>query len=161
MNDKAFSPVPTKASLKKKSVEVEVTSFISYKSKKQKSTDDVLESTKNENKDKNDQVYSIKRLKQEIKSFTLKNAENQREAKMQLAIKLGAKPLKKKYTNYKTLLQEKQKEKAREKKEAAFQQLGKNSHGRCNAKGKSYDRKRKKEKEGILGIYGKVKKVNN
>lgn len=41
----------------------------------------------------------------------------------------------------------------------SFQQLGKNSIGKSNAKGKSFDRKRRKEKGDILSIYGKVKVV--
>nr|CAI5853906.1 unnamed protein product [Callosobruchus analis] len=159
MSNKALGFIPTKASEKRKTqLDFEVSSYKSHKPEKHITTDNIADSAINDNK--NDKVYSIKRLKQEIKSFTLQNAENKREAKVQLAIKLGAKPPKNKYTNYKTLVKEKQKQKLKEMKAAAFQQLGKNSHGRCNAKGKSYDRKRKKEKGGILDIYGKVTKVN-
>ncbi|VEN35970.1 unnamed protein product [Callosobruchus maculatus] len=157
MSNKALGLIPTKASLLKKTqLDFQVSSHISHKPRKDKTVENSADSAISDNK--NDKVYNIKRLKQEIKSFTLQNAENKKEAKIQLAIKLGAKPPKNKYTNYKTLVKEKQKQKQREMKAAAFQQLGKNSHGRCNAKGKSYDRKRKKEKGGILDIYGKVTK---
>nr|CAH7718022.1 unnamed protein product [Callosobruchus chinensis] len=155
MSKKDLGMIPTKASLKGKTqLDFQVTSHISHKPRKGITADNIAESAISD--EKNTKVYSIKRLKQEIKSFTLQNAENKREAKLQLAIKLGAKPPKNKYTNYKTLVKEKQKQKRKEMKAAAFQQLGKNSHGRCNAKGKSFDRKRKKEKGGILDIYGKV-----
>lgn len=54
------------------------------------------------------------------------------------------------------LLKEKQKEKRKIKINIEFQQLGKNNIGKSTAKGKGFDRKRKK-KEGLLDIYGKVK----
>lgn len=53
-------------------------------------------------------------------------------------------------------MKEKQREKNRMKTKIEFQQLGKNSLGKSTAKGKGFDRKRKK-KEGLLDIYGKVK----
>lgn len=44
--------------------------------------------------------------------------------------------------------------KQKQQSEQKFQQLGKNVMGKSTAKGKSFDRKRRKE--GILDIYGKV-----
>lgn len=44
-------------------------------------------------------------------------------------------------------------------KQAKLLELGKNSAGKSNAKGKSYDRKRRKEKGGLLNMYGRVVKV--
>lgn len=73
---------------------------------------------------------------------------------------VGAKPLKKKYKNYKVLQEERLKQKRDDEEILQFQQLGKDKVGKSNAKGKSYDRKRRKDgKGGILGIYGKVTKV--
>lgn len=69
----------------------------------------------------------------------------------------GAKPPKNKYKNYKLLQNERKKEKEKETSRQTFQQLGKNSVGKSIAKGKSFDRKRRKEKSDILSIYGKVK----
>ncbi|KAJ8932299.1 hypothetical protein NQ314_014792 [Rhamnusium bicolor] len=83
--------------------------------------------------------------------------QTKEQAKVQLAIKLGAKPPKNKYKNYKLLQAEKKKAKEEDSSRLHFQQLGKNKIGKSNAKGKSFDRKRRKEKGGILDIYGKVK----
>lgn len=74
-------------------------------------------------------------------------------------INLGAKPPKNKYKNYKELMKERQQEKAKEKSRIDFQQLGKNSIGKSNAKGKSFDRKRRKANSGIIDIYGKVEVI--
>lgn len=52
---------------------------------------------------------------------------------------------------------ERKKEKEKETSRQNFQQLGKNSVGKSIAKGKSFDRKRRKGKSDILSIYGKVK----
>lgn len=71
----------------------------------------------------------------------------------------GAKPPKNKYKNYKQLILENKKKKEKTEKELTFKQLGKNQLGKSTAKGKSFDRKRRKE--GILDIYGKIIKQNS
>lgn len=74
---------------------------------------------------------------------------------------LGAKPPKNKYKNYKELVEEKKKQKLREENRKNSFQLGKNGVGKSTAKGKTFDKKRKKDKGDLLNIYGKVTKVSN
>ncbi|XP_030752591.1 uncharacterized protein C1orf131 homolog [Sitophilus oryzae] len=147
--------VPTRASLLKgKPVnDYQEVSFTSYKSKGKK------ESTKMDSEDnilKND--LDVKKVKHEIVKLSIEglNPLKKEEAKIQLAIKLGAKPPKNKYKNYKELIKERKEHKEKIKKQESFQQLGKNAIGKSTAKGKSFDKKRKKE--GILDVYGKVSK---
>ncbi|KAJ8962348.1 hypothetical protein NQ318_018330 [Aromia moschata] len=155
--------IPTRASMLKKntSEDFQAVTFESYKSKKQKEKHDVT--VKNTQKiQQND--FNIKQAKHEIIKLGMSGFDRQKkqEAKTQLLIKLGAKPPKNKCKNYKLLQAEHKKSKEKEASKLQFQQLGKNSIGKANAKGKSFDRKRRKEKKGdILDIYGKVKATNN
>ncbi|CAH0553338.1 unnamed protein product [Brassicogethes aeneus] len=153
--------IPTRASLAKKNAckEVEVVTFESYKPKEKKENDKKYAIYED---DFNGEEFNIKQAKHEVMQFGMSGFTSKRKeaAKLQLAIKLGAKPPKSKYKNYKELLVEKKREKNRESKVNKFQQLGKNSVGKSIAKGKSFDRKRKKGKDGILDIYGKVTKVS-
>lgn len=68
----------------------------------------------------------------------------------------GAKPPKSKYNNYKELLSERKEAKQKEKNDKAFRQLGKNSVGQSNSKGKGYDQKQR-NKGGLLDAYGTIK----
>lgn len=73
---------------------------------------------------------------------------------------LGAKPPKNKERNYKEILKGAKQKKKQIEDRRKLQELGKNSMGRSTAKGKSYDRKRRKEARntGLLDVYGKVKR---
>lgn len=163
--------VSTRASLLKKKPQTnyqEVT-YVAYKSKKKNSQEKPAE----ESEKASDNEFNIRKAKHEIVRFGMSGFDPVRkeEAKIQQLIKLGmyfvislicfiscnfvgAKPPKNKAKNYKQLLNEKKIAKAKQEKEQKFQQLGKNSVGKATAKGKSFDRKRRKE--GILDIYGKI-----
>ncbi|KAK4883720.1 hypothetical protein RN001_007039 [Aquatica leii] len=80
--------------------------------------------------------------------------KKKQEAKVQLAIKLGAKPPKKVYKNYKELLEEKKNQTLEQKQNLQFQQLGKNEFGESLGKSKRFNRKRKFIKGSLLEAYG-------
>ncbi|XP_072382637.1 uncharacterized protein [Diabrotica undecimpunctata] len=159
MND-GLDFIPSKASLlKAKDLNFESVVFESYKSTKKarKSTKD--DDNAKEMDGKNE--LNMRQAKHEIIKLGLSglNSKKKEEAKINLLIQLGAKPPKKKNKNYKELCLERKKAKEKEAKTMQFSQLGKNQHGRSTAKGKSFDRKRKKENN-ILSVYGKVQKTN-
>lgn len=165
--------IPTRASLLKNSdtSNYQEVSYVSYKSKKKKDL-------KNEESNTDANIlkkFDARKIKHEIVKFSVEgfDKEKKEEIKKNLAIKLGkfisidinkvliiwavgAKPPRNKCKNYKQLLIEKKREKKKLEAEQKFQQLGKNAVGKSLAKGKSYDRKRKKD--GILDVYGKVTK---
>ncbi|XP_045468650.1 uncharacterized protein C1orf131 [Harmonia axyridis] len=153
------SLIPTKASLLKGLQKVEEVTFVSHKSKKKSET--VQENHGKEESTTN--YFNIKKAKNEVIKFALTNLEGQdkRKATMQLAIKLGAKPPRKKFRNYKTVLEERKKEKLNEESKAYLQQIGKNSIGESMTKTNlaMKHKKFKKKPKDILDIYGKVKKV--
>ncbi|KAF7285375.1 hypothetical protein GWI33_010774 [Rhynchophorus ferrugineus] len=148
--------IPTRASLLKNSDanNYQEISYISYKSKKKKAAKQE-ESDTDENIQKS---FDVRKMKHEIVKFSIEgfDKEKKEEVKRNLAIKLGAKPPRNKRKNYKQLLIEKKREKKKLEAQQKFQQLGKNAIGKSLAKGKSYDRKRRKD--GILDVYGKVTK---
>ncbi|KAF2894539.1 hypothetical protein ILUMI_11633 [Ignelater luminosus] len=111
----------------------------------------------------NNTSFNIKQAKHEVVRFGMSGLDPQEkeEAKVQLAIRLGAKPPKNKCKNYKQLLEERKKEKEATKARLEFQQLGKNQMGKSTAKGKGFDRKRRKQKSDLLDDYGKVKARSN
>ncbi|CAG9823094.1 unnamed protein product [Phaedon cochleariae] len=156
MEENALAFIPSKASALQKNSEFHAVVYESYKSKK---TTRVPEIVPEEISPKKDRLFDIKRAKQEVIKFGTSGFDSQKkeEAKINLLIKLGAKPPKNKNQNYKLLLTEKKKKKEAELKLETFQQLGKNKFGKSNAKGKSFDRKRRKGKGDLLDIYGKVK----
>lgn len=76
----------------------------------------------------------------------------------------GAKPPRRRFKNYKTLMEEKKKEKENEETEAHLQKIGKNPIGESIAKTNKIKKqnlrnKKFKKSVGFLEIYGKVKKV--
>ncbi|XP_050303867.1 uncharacterized protein C1orf131 [Anthonomus grandis grandis] len=148
--------VPTRASLlKAKSHEAyQEVQYVSYKSKKKEKPEDAKNRIETNAEDKNE--FNIYKAKREVMQFGISGFDTAKkeEAKIQQLIKLGAKPPKKKNKNYKELLKEKKMEKEKKESTQQFQQLGKNSMGKSVAKGKSYDRKRRRE--GILDIYGRI-----
>jgi hypothetical protein len=71
---------------------------------------------KKANDEKNDEnIMSLKQAKFDVFKYGIKglSKEDQETAKMQIAIKLGAKPMKNKCLNYKELMQHKKEEKER------------------------------------------------
>ncbi|GLV31091.1 hypothetical protein CBL_12164 [Carabus blaptoides fortunei] len=99
----------------------------------------------------------MKRARHEVLKFGMSgfDPEKKEEAKVKLAITLGAKPPKNKYKNYKQLQADKIRSREVEKQRLDFQQLGKNQLGKSNAKGKFF-KKRNKEKGSLLEGYGKA-----
>lgn len=122
--------IPTKAALLKKSESLnqfKCTTFESYKPK-QKS----LTNTKLANVDKTSKnIFDIKRAKHEVFTFGTSGLESKDKevAKIALAVKLGAKPAKSKYKNYKELLAEKKELKEKERENEALWNVGKNAQG--------------------------------
>ncbi|XP_044757244.1 uncharacterized protein C1orf131 [Coccinella septempunctata] len=151
--------VPTKASLEKGVQKVEEVTFVSYKPKKK--SERVQENQQNEESDTN--YFNIKKAKNEMIKFALSDLEGKekRNAMMQLAIKLGAKPPRRKFRNYKSLIEERKKEKAEEETKEYLRKIGKNSIGESIAKTNLAKKNKKKFKKSvdILDIYGKVKKA--
>ncbi|XP_023028174.2 uncharacterized protein [Leptinotarsa decemlineata] len=151
--------IPSKASSLKKKSEAgfQAVFYESYKSKNPK------KATKTGNEEpvdgKESKEFNIRQAKQEVIKFGTSGFDSQtkKAEKINLLIKLGAKPPKNKNKNYKLLQAERKTEKQKQAERKQFQQLGKNAIGKSNAKGKSFDRKRRKEKDDLLGTYGKVK----
>ncbi|XP_018565285.1 uncharacterized protein C1orf131 homolog isoform X2 [Anoplophora glabripennis] len=158
MEEQLDTFIPTRGSMmqKKGKIDFQEVTYESYKSTKRKKK---LNGSEEITKNKEHGDFNIKKAKHEIIKFGMSGFDPQKkeEAEIQLAIKLGAKPPKNKYKNYKLLQVEKKKEKEKETSRQNFLQLGKNNAGKSTAKGKSFDRKRKKGKGDILSIYGKVK----
>ncbi|XP_060526081.1 uncharacterized protein LOC132701852 [Cylas formicarius] len=149
--------VPTKASmLTKRAFDYEEVTFASSRPKKyHKDTEnaDTDDTPLKENEP------TVKRLKHEVVKLGMSGFDSSKreEAKIQQLIKLGAKPPKNKSKNYKELMLEKKMEKKKLEAQQKLQQLGKNEAGKSTAKGKSFDRKRRK-RDGLLEMYGTVSK---
>ena len=77
--------------------------------------------------------------------------EDQQKAKIALAVKLGAKPPKNAYKNYKELIEEKKLEKAKAAEEAYIRTVGKTSSGRatvsCNKLTNRFTKQKKRAKD--------------
>lgn len=121
--------IPTKAALAKKSLsqhEFKCTTFESHKPK-QKS----LTNKKSNSVEKPSNIFDIKRSKHEVFKFGTSGLESKDKevAKIALAMKLGAKPSKNKYVNYKDLLAEKRVQLDRERESEALSRMGKNAQG--------------------------------
>lgn len=123
--------IPTKAALARKHQslddhEFKCTTFESYKPKKSKSF-----AAKQTTNSDGDNLFDIKRSKHEVFKFGTSGMESKDKAvaKIALAMKLGAKPAKNKYRNYKELLAEKRATKEREQESEALWKVGKNAQG--------------------------------
>lgn len=80
-----------------------------------------------------DGALDMKRVRQEVFNFGISGYgfEDQQKAKIALAVKLGAKPPKNEYKNYKQLIEEKKQAKAKAAEDAYIRSVGKNSSGRA------------------------------
>lgn len=78
-----------------------------------------------------DDALDMKRVRHEVFNFGISgyNFQDRQKAKIALAVKLGAKPPKQKYQNYKELQEAKKQAKEIEKEEAYIRTVGKNSAG--------------------------------
>lgn len=155
--------VPTRVSKIKKDAVKEFLS-VSYEESKKKREHSVCKSEEKHEDSTEDkyqderrkQELEMKRIRYEVMKFGMSGFEKAKanEAKVALAISLGAKPLKRKGVNYKVLKIQRQKEKEAQKSEQRTSGLEKSV---INLKRKL---NRKKKSDGILRVYGKVSKKN-
>ncbi|CAL1265333.1 unnamed protein product [Larinioides sclopetarius] len=91
-----------------------------------------------EDASKNVKEFNIKRARYEVMRFGLSgfDKEKQKRDKISMAIRLGAKPPKKEYVNYKQLMEQKKKEKEEKKAEHTDRYVLKQLKGRKKVKGK-------------------------
>lgn len=92
--------------------------------------------------------FDLKRAKHEILNFGISgfDSKDKHAAKLALAIRLGARPPKNEYTNYKDLLAEKKKQQAEAAEQSAFRQIGKNAQGAASVTYKKLHSARRKKK---------------
>ncbi|KAG4076099.1 hypothetical protein HA402_011445 [Bradysia odoriphaga] len=122
--------IPTKAALAKKSQSLDqfkCTTFESHKPKQKSLTDKKLDNIDKTLKN----IFDMKRAKHEVFSFGTSGLESKDKevAKIAFAVKLGAKPPKNKYKNYKELLAEKKVLQEKERESDALSKVGKNAQG--------------------------------
>ncbi|KAF5301586.1 hypothetical protein FQR65_LT08891 [Abscondita terminalis] len=152
--------IQTKSSMQNDNVrtEFEAKSYTSYKRKEKKDNEPIGKNVSTKNKI----LFDAKKARHEILKFGMSGFDQQKkqEAKIQLAIKLGAKPPKKVYKNYKELTEERKQQKIINNQHLKLQQLGKNEFGESLVKCKKFNRKRKILKGSLLEGYGTVKVKN-
>lgn len=146
--------VPTKAMLLRKpdaANEFKAVVFETHKSKRTKGFKGKTSQKNDDTKSKsNDDAVDMKRVRHEVFNFGISgyNFQDQQKAKIALAVKLGAKPPKNKYQNYKELQEDKKQTKEKEKEEAYIRTVGKNSAGMatisCNKLIDRYAKKKNK-----------------
>lgn len=92
--------------------------------------------------------FNLKRAKNEVLHFGISGFDNQdkQAAKLALALRLGAKPPKNEYRNYKELIAEKEQSRKQANEESARLQLGKNAQGGASVTYKRIHNARKKKK---------------
>lgn len=109
--------------------------------------------------------FDIKKARHEVLNFAMSNQrtlKNKRKMQIFQAVKLGAKPQKKPYKNYKELLDERKRLKTIREERKKFHQLGKNQTGAASVKCKSKTKLEKQQKKrapvaSIAQNYGVVK----
>lgn len=139
--------IPTKAALAKKSESLDqfkCITFESHKPKQKSLTNKKLNDVDNALTN----IFDIKRAKHEVFKFGTSGlgSKDKEVAKIALAMKLGAKPAKKKYQNYKELLADKKVSNEKERENEALWKVGKNAQGGAQVtykKVKSANKKRK------------------
>lgn len=108
----------------------------------------------------NSSEFDMKRAKHEVLNFGISGFEvnDKVAAKIALAVKLGARPPKNAYVNYKDLLTQKRNDREAANKQSAMLQLGKNAQGGASVTYKNlHNARRKKKLDGqITRHYGVV-----
>lgn len=101
------------------------------------------------------QELEMKRARFEVMKFGMTGFKKNkaRDAKIALAISLGARPLRNKKRNYKEILNERKLQKAKEERQKTAV-----SSGVTQSLKKPKRRRKFKKESGILGVYGKVQK---
>lgn len=129
---------------------VKATVFESYKSKKSALTPNLKGRPAGTSTNASESVpeFDLKRAKHEVLNFGISgfDSKDKHAAKLALAIRLGAKPPKNSYTNYKDLLVEKKKQQTEAAEQSAFRQIGKNSQGAASVTYKKLHSARRKKK---------------
>lgn len=150
--DPSLEIVPTRAMLlqkKKAASEFKAVVFETHKPKRNSAKKLGLK-RENEDKSSDDRdALDMKRVRHEVFNFGISgyNFHDQQKAKIALAVKLGAKPPKNSYKNYKELQAEKKEAKAKAQEEAYIRSVGKNSAGMatvsCNKLVNRFTKKKK------------------
>lgn len=155
--DPALEIIPTKAMLlqkEKAANDFKAVIFESHKSKRSLGTD-TTNKRRAAKSDKDDNGLDMKRVRHEVFNFGISgyNFQDQQKAKIALAVKLGAKPPKNEYKNYKDLQAEIKESKAKEKEDAYIRSVGKNSAGQatvsCNKLVNRFVKKHKNTKNTV------------
>lgn len=151
--DNSLDIVPTKAMLLKKkeaASEFKAVVFETYKSKKSDGSKKFGKKRQNAGEDDEERdALDMKRVRHEVFNFGVSgyNFQDQQKAKVALAVKLGAKPPKNSYKNYKDLQAENKEAKTKAKEEAYIRTVGKNSAGMatvsCNKLVNRFTKKKK------------------
>lgn len=179
MNNKLLEIIPTKAMLYNKNKNCDDNSYkaITFESHKKKisvksknnfphaSSTTTTTTSKNviDNIDEVDNFIDMKSARHDVFKFGISgfDSTDKKAAKIALAVKLGAKPPKKVYKNYKELLAEKKSAKLIAEERLKLQKIGKNSMGAAPITFKSYQQKRKRKIGTITEHYGVVNpKIN-
>ncbi|XP_045761319.1 uncharacterized protein C1orf131 [Maniola jurtina] len=153
-----MSIVLTKAALALKNADsnFQVVKFEAHKSKKKHAEEEIKVDTKTKQTVPQKKDLDLKQIRHEIVKFGMSgfNTTKKEQAKIALAVSLGAKPPKREYVNYKELMQRQKQEK--EKKEAEKKLMLSRSILSTGAK------KKKKSANNdvgyLLSSYGKVQK---
>ncbi|XP_067004532.2 uncharacterized protein C1orf131 isoform X2 [Anabrus simplex] len=141
--------IPTKSALLKKEA-ADSFEFVVHESYKKKGSKSLKEGNQPRSKKDSKQEMDMKRARYEVFKFAMSGYTPQKkeEAKIALAVRLGAKPPKKPFVNYKELKVLKEKQRLEEAEEKRLLNAGKSS----NLSGRKSTRK---SKDGILGFYGR------
>ncbi|KAM3966655.1 LOW QUALITY PROTEIN: 40S small subunit processome assembly factor 1 [Aphomia sociella] len=150
-----MSIVLTKAALALKNAEnnFQFVKFESHKPKKRSLADDEKSDIKSQTIQHSKKDLDLKKIRHEVVKFGMSGFDSTKkeEAKIALAVSLGAKPPKRQYINYKELMQKRKEEKQQEKDEKQ-QMLSKNLM-------KTSGKKKTNNDVGyFLSGYGKVQK---
>lgn len=159
MGDSSLDIIPTKAMLMKRNLaikEFKAVVFETHKSKKSNKTRELPQKSQNASKHSDDSPgLDMKRVRHEVFNFGISgyNFQDQQKAKLALAVKLGAKPPKNTYKNYKELQAESKEAKAKAKEEEYIRTVGKNSSGMatvsCNKLVNRFIKKTKKNRNDV------------
>lgn len=168
MSDDLLDVVPTRAALlKKTNSEFKATVFESKKPEANPQKKQIQPQPDSEPEDDEDDIFSdrprkrptqktddsefnIKKARHEVINFAMsgfRNEKHKKKTEIALAVKLGARPAKKSYKNYKQLLQEKKNLKNVREERKKFHQLGKTQTGLASVKCKSKTQKGKDSKK--------------
>uniref|UniRef100_A0A1B0CBF1 Uncharacterized protein n=1 Tax=Lutzomyia longipalpis TaxID=7200 RepID=A0A1B0CBF1_LUTLO len=112
-----------------------------------------------------EEIFDIRRARHDVIKFGLSGFEEveKQKAQIAMAIKLGAKPPKREYKNYKEVQKERKQAKEAAAQQESFQTLGKKSTGEALFSHKKFTKNRRKRKDGaeVLKDYGKISSTDN